>query len=359
MTKLARKSNKELLFEVLKDPERKSIFTMLVDILTLTVHNKKLPLHYFGKYLFKKGKLNIKDYYSNNYLYYKFKPFFNEKAVIDVVENKLFFDYYYNQFNIPLPKLLMFSYQKLFVADGLNFEINNANNFKDQLMRIFNQNPLFDSIIVKKTYRSYGGDQVYKVFKHQLISNDEQISQLYSEVIKAGFIFQETVKQHPQLNRLNPSSLNTIRLDTFTDKEGKIEVISAYIRMSISNKPVDNISSGGCQVGIKLQSGKLKKIGYQSFRLSGVITFTVHPITKIVFEDFEIPYFKEAKELAIKTAACMPGLRLVGWDVAIGEKGPVLIEGNSDYAMSSNDLTEDGYRTNEVFQKMLRELNYD
>jgi hypothetical protein len=54
----------------------------------------------------------------------------------------------------------------------------------------------------------------------------------------------------------------------------------------------------------------------------------------------------------------MPGLRLVGWDVAIGESGPVLIEGNSDYDISGNDLTEGGYLANPRFRKVLHETSY-
>ena len=358
MDKLARKSIKVLILEVLKDPDRKTLFNMFSDILTLTIYFKKLPKHYFGKYLFKKGKTNIKDYYPDDLLYYKFKPFLNEKFVNEVVENKLFFNFYYSQFNISLPKTLMYNHRNLFVKENQYFEINNETDFKEQLSKIFAHNPSYDSLIVKKTYGSYGGDQVFKIFQHQISTDNELISRLYSDVIKTGFIFQETVKQHPELNKLNPSCLNTIRFDTFIDRDGKIEIISAYIRMSIKNQPIDNISSGGCQVGIQLKSGKLKKYGYQGFRTSGVLVYTEHPITKTVFEEFEIPYFEKAKELVIKTAGCMPGLRLVGWDVAIGETGPVLIEGNADYEMAGNDLSEDGYRTNATFRKMLHELNY-
>ncbi len=54
----------------------------------------------------------------------------------------------------------------------------------------------------------------------------------------------------------------------------------------------------------------------------------------------------------------MPGLRIVGWDVGIGETGPVMIEGNSDYEITGNDIADGGYRANPVFRKVLRELNY-
>jgi hypothetical protein len=166
------------------------------------------------------------------------------------------------------------------------------------------------------------------------------------------------VKQHPELNKLNPSCLNTIRFETFIDKDGNIEIISAYLRMSTSNHYVDNISSGGCKVTIDLQTGKLKKEGYPRFGSNGTKLYTAHPVTKTVFEGFSIPFFAEAKALVLRVASFMPGLRLVGWDMAIGESGPVLIEGNSDYAMEGNDLALGGYRTSATFNKVLQEAGY-
>jgi hypothetical protein len=54
----------------------------------------------------------------------------------------------------------------------------------------------------------------------------------------------------------------------------------------------------------------------------------------------------------------MPGLRLIGWDVAIGESGPVLIEGNSNYEISGSDFLNGGYLANTTFRKVLHEINY-
>jgi hypothetical protein len=128
--------------------------------------------------------------------------------------------------------------------------------------------------------------------------------------------------------------------------------------MSINNFHLDNISSGGCSVNIDIQTGKLKKDGYMIFRTSGVKILTKHPVTEIVFEDFSIPYFTQVKELVIKSASLMPDLRLIGWDVAIGESGPILIEGNSDYDISGSDIAVDGLRSNQVFRKVLKEIHY-
>ena len=41
-----------------------------------------------------------------------------------------------------------------------------------------------------------------------------------------------------------------------------------------------------------------------------------------------IPHLSEALDLAVRAHTLLPGLRTVGWDIAITENGCVLVEGN-------------------------------
>ena len=358
MTKLIQRTKLDLFIELLKDPDRKPLFRIFYEFFNLFFIYRELPVHYFSRYLFKKGITNIKDYLPNKFLGEKIIPFFNDKNVKEVLDNKLYFDFFYSQFNISLPKIIMYNHKKMFVVGNKSIIVNIPHDFTILLEEIFKQNSSYDSIMIKKTCASSGGCDVYKLFQHQFRTNPEIINEIYSEVIKSGFLFQETIKQHPDLNKLNSSCINTIRFDTFIDSDGKIDIISGYIRMSINNLCVDNTSLGGCWVGIDLQTGKLKKFGYSLLKSIGVKVLTEHPITKTIFENLSIPLFPQAKELVLKAASFMPGLRLVGWDVAIGESGPVIIEGNSDYSISGNDLADGGYLANTTFRKVLHEINY-
>jgi len=150
--------------------------------------------------------------------------------------------------------------------------------------------------------------------------------------------------------------LNTIRFDTFIDKKGNVEIISGFLKMSTNKLPVDNNISGGCGVGIDLDSGMLRRNGYSKIKMSGVGVLTEHPVTGIKFENFIVPMIQEAQELVIKAAMLIPGLRMVGWDVGITNEGPVIIEGNSDYGVNSNDLMYGGYMTNPIFRQVLNEM---
>ena len=71
-----------------------------------------------------------------------------------------------------------------------------------------------------------------------------------------------------------------------------------------------------------------------------------------------ISFFSEARKLIILASSLMPSLRLIGWDVGIGTSGPVLIEGNSDYDITGSALMYGGYRSNPVFKRVLKEINF-
>lgn len=348
-------SKARLFYEIYKDPERKPLAQMLTEIGYLTFFNKAVPRVYFSRYLFKKGKENILNYIPSDHLD-RVTAFFNEKDTSLTLENKLYFDLYYRQFNIRLPKTIMYNLKKVFFLGDHSFQLNNGQDFQSVLIDIFNNNPDYNSIIIKKMYGSYGGYEIYKLSRQKCEEDPQYIEALYQDVVRSGFLFQETIIQHEQVDKLNPSCVNTIRIDTFMDGNGKVDVISGYIRINVSDSYLDNITQGGYGIGINLNDGTLKKYGY-CYPKYGIKPLTAHPVTGTVFEGFEIPFFDQVKELVINAAKVLPGLRLVGWDVAIEKSGPVLIEGNASYGANGNDLHDGGYRANKVYQNVMKEFN--
>ena len=53
-----------------------------------------------------------------------------------------------------------------------------------------------------------------------------------------------------------------------------------------------------------------------------------HPMTNTDIVGFKVPKYKEAVKLALKASKVVKESRYVGWDIAITDKGPVIIEGN-------------------------------
>ena len=148
---------------------------------------------------------------------------------------------------------------------------------------------------------------------------------LYNYLIKKNLkLIEEVVIQCKKMNDLYPHSINTVRIITVNRYDGKVKVVAAYQRIGNNGRIVDNYNGGGMVVPINEQTGiieypavdKLKNIYYK------------HPITNTDIVGFKIPMYKEAVNLAKKAAKVVKEIRYVGWDIAITDKGPVIIEGN-------------------------------
>lgn len=349
-------TKKQRLIQVIRDPERKPLPKIIYELIALSIVKKSFPPNfYMSRYLFKKSRTNIYDFYPYSY-FGKLNRFFNDDEARPVLENKLFSHLFYTPLDVAMPRLLAFNHNETFIAGNESFRILNHEKFRQFLGNIFSMIPDNDAIFIKKTWGSYGGDSIFKIDRRQL-NGSNGLDALYNKIAGSDFIFQERLRQHPDLNCLNSSCVNTIRIDTFIDRNRNVEPISAYLRVGLEGAAVDNISAGGMSVAIDIETGRLARQGYMESSKNWTVLVEEHPDTRKRFDETVIPYFDEVKKLVCRMAMMVPELRLIGWDIAIGEKGPVLIEGNSFYDMTGGDLTYGGYRKNPVFQKIVSEFN--
>ena len=136
-------------------------------------------------------------------------------------------------------------------------------------------------------------------------------------------ILEEIVIQHPEMARMCPTSVNTVRIATLLgDKQEGI--VYAFLRIG-NGKVMDNVDCGGMAARVDLDSGMLLTVGADK---QGN-TFEKHPITGTSIIGFKIPYFEEAKQMCLEAMRVVPQVRFVAWDVAITPNGPRFIEGNS------------------------------
>lgn len=69
-----------------------------------------------------------------------------------------------------------------------------------------------------------------------------------------------------------------------------------------------------------------------------------HLDTGIVFKDFEIPFFEEAKEMIRNFHLQLKEVHSIGWDITITPDGPCIIEGNDNWEISALQVTNHGMR---------------
>ena len=252
-----------------------------------------------------------------------------------------------------MPQLLAYSIREKIIAKASNGwtaqEITTPESLNDLINALLTKS-VNNSIFIKPIIGS-GGKGIIKVDNQKNKLSREQAVSFFKHFLLGAYIFQDEVPQHSELAKLNPSALNTIRIDTFKVAGKKPEVISAFIRIGKDGGYVDNITVGGFYVGIDMETGRLKTYGIHEIPDGGKF-FTHHPINGIKLDGFQIPYFEEVKALAIEAANCLPQ-SLIGWDIAVSESGPVLIEGNTVYyAMQCSDIAYGGYRKNPVYNKV-------
>ncbi len=140
-------------------------------------------------------------------------------------------------------------------------------------------------------------------------------------------LMEEYVVQHSQLMELSPSGLNTIRI--FTQIEGKeLTILGARLRITI-NSSVDNMAAGNIAAPIDIATGIVFGPGVFSDITKDDVE--VHPITGVSVSGFQVPFWKETLAMMQEIAFHAPENRSVGWDIAISEKGPEVIEGNHNW----------------------------
>ncbi|MCZ7637780.1 MAG: hypothetical protein M5U12_18125 [Verrucomicrobia bacterium] len=145
-------------------------------------------------------------------------------------------------------------------------------------------------------------------------------------------LYQELLVPHRALAAISPvRAMPTLRVNSYFTKGGRVEILSALIKFAGPGAVADNMAAGAIGVGIDPLEGRLHAEGVskQGRRTSEGRAITAHPISGIPFEGFQVPCWHECVALLDRLHPLFPNLRAIGWDLAVTEAGPVVIEGNS------------------------------
>lgn len=186
-----------------------------------------------------------------------------------------------------------------------------------------------------------------KIKEGQIFINNtiSSVDELQNRISSGRFLFQEVIRQHPDMSALHSQSINSMRLITVRSlKDGHIYTFPSILRIGTGNSIVDNTSQGGLAVGIDMSTGFLKKWGFYKPQFG--LKVDTHPDSKVKFSDFRIPFFKEAVQQAIYFHSMLPELHSVGWDIAIDEEGPIFIEGNDNWEINGPQICNGGLKEN-------------
>lgn len=231
----------------------------------------------------------------------------------------------------------------------LNDEI--ANNLQGVIKILKNKKVI--KCVVKTTESSSGKDVL--VVNHIHYTKNECILQLYDDtkinlsdfLSNIPLIFESLIKQTKQLSSLNESSVNTIRFMTTLYPNSEVKIIATFIKIGRIGKCVDNAGSGGnVDACIDTETGEIKfPIQFDGWRKIKDITH--HPDSGMPIDGIVIHNWESIKRQVKDFQKSFPFIKAAGWDIAITEEGPLVIEVNDMWDRTGQYFIRKGWR-NEI-----------
>lgn len=238
--------------------------------------------------------------------------------------------------------------RKTFVTRGINNEIIRRLNNREDYDKFKNKikfNTIFKDYVKREWLELRNFEEFEKFIKNKTFIMAKPIGELcghgvektdiknadpeeiYNRLIKNNqLLVEEYIIQHSEIARIYSNSVNTIRMVTIANDD-EVHVVFRALRMGSGDSVVDNFHFGG-MVAILDETGTI---------ITDAINekheiFTAHPASGVVFKGLQIPFIQEAERLVKDAARLVPGIRYVGWDIAITQEGPQFIEANHNPA---------------------------
>jgi hypothetical protein len=141
-----------------------------------------------------------------------------------------------------------------------------------------------------------------------------------------GYLFQEMLAPHPELEALCGRRLSTVRLIILLENAAPA-ILHALWKIPVGDHPADNFwRPGNLLAALDARDGKVERI------IQGVgpdqRELERHPDTEGQLRDAILPEWPALTALGMQAATALPGLRMQAWDIALTDRGPVLVEVN-------------------------------
>lgn len=284
-----------------KRESNKSAFCLIVDSVKSVLGNNISLLEYFQFGFYKLNKHERNLWAGTGYMY-EYQRLMNPVDERNILDDKVLFCKSYKSF----------IKRRVFAISELN----------DENIRLIITCP--SNKIVFKAKNGNCGKQV------EIKSTNDFNSISIIDFMKSnGYdMAEEFIIQHPLLTDLSPNSVNTVRIFTNLNKYGGVELLGCRLRLGI-DKNVDNLASGGVAVAVDEESGIVISDGVYSDMTKK--PEKNHPVSGIILKGFNVPFWVETIEMVKQAALLYPQNRSIGWDIAITNDGPELIEGNHDW----------------------------
>jgi hypothetical protein len=350
-----------------REQDTKPVLRQWLEIGRIALTSQFTPSEYYLFDFHKKDNdvRNMSNYISNSVWVDQVWPKLTNNRWDQILQNKWLFHQYYSNMKLPVPHAYGFMSRE----GGLTKDGKSINNINDLLIYLNDIRP--KTLVIKPLC---GGKGKFVVALDSLVFNKHKITgigvsgteydvnEIFENINKysrrySGFLLEEKVEQNEFFKRINPFTTNTLRIITFFKKNGESELITAMVRCGRKGSEVDNLSRGGFSRGIDLDTGYIRDYGFISDKTRKTV-IKEHPDLGVPFEYSKIPVWEEIVRTVLEFSRNTVFARIVGWDVIVTEKGPVIIEGNPDLGLDIEQSHTNGLLTDQ-FRSDLKELGID
>jgi hypothetical protein len=171
-----------------------------------------------------------------------------------------------------------------------------------------------------------------------------------------GALFQEFLKPHPAIAELCGPRICSVRVVTLMDASGP-RLLSTLWKVATGSSMADNYWEPGNLVApIDPSNGR---VGQTITGLGRDIrNVDAHPDTGRKLPGAVLPDWGDTVALCLRASAALPGIPMQAWDVALTDRGPVLLEVNVNGGMRLPQLVIDAGLYRGEFRRFLERYGY-
>jgi hypothetical protein len=148
--------------------------------------------------------------------------------------------------------------------------------------------------------------------------------QLAAEFRQCDSLVQPFIENHSAIARVTNGALASLRIVTGMNERGEAEFVASLLALPQGTR---NSSVAGILGSIDLGKGLIRKAAWPSGE-----PVVNHPDTGVPIAGVEIPFWQDSVHLVCRAhALAFPRFAFLGWDIALTQDGPLLIETNSGW----------------------------
>lgn len=202
--------------------------------------------------------------------------------------------------------------------------------------------------VIKTTETSHGNNvQVLRQINYDsgMVTLHSGEEQPFSAIVGSKpLIFERCLRQTAQLSAINASSVNTVRFMTLLYPDGSVKIPATFIKIGRAGRCVDNAGAGGnVDASIDTETGIME----HAIRFDGwehIADVDVHPDSGAPINGVQIEHWSEICQKVKEFQQVFPFVKAAGWDIALTEEGPCVVEVNDMWDRTGQLFIQRGWR---------------